>query len=358
MATWMRQTWRDPVAWTEVIQIFKTAVAAAVAWVLAAEVFALPQPFLAPWAALLVVHSTVYRTFSQGALQVVATVLGVVLAWAVGNTLGLDPVALAVMLALGLVIGRLSRLREQSTTVAATALIVLTTGFSDQDQVLLGRLLDTAIGIAVGLAVNLVVWPPLRDLSAARAVDAIDDQVGDLLAEMARELGQDGGTEAAQAWVERTQRIDLAIDEAWALLRQARESGRLNPRRASRTVRTFDCLAELLERIEQAVAEARSMARTLDHSITNLNEWDPEFRERWLDLLGDAGRAIADPDSVRIAEVRMRLAGLASDFSTENLSALHWPEYGGLIMNLRNIVASMGEVAAANPVLPQRMHRG
>ena len=36
----------------------------------------LPQSFLAPWAALLVVHSTVYRTFAQGARQVGAAVVG------------------------------------------------------------------------------------------------------------------------------------------------------------------------------------------------------------------------------------------------------------------------------------------
>ena len=61
---------RDPVWWTEVLQLVKTAVAAVLAWVLASQVFALPQAFLAPWAALLVVHATVYRTFSRGLRQV------------------------------------------------------------------------------------------------------------------------------------------------------------------------------------------------------------------------------------------------------------------------------------------------
>ena len=50
-------------------------------------------------------HATLYRTFSQGARQVAAAVLGVVLAWAVGNVLGLDATAVAVVLAVGLVLG-------------------------------------------------------------------------------------------------------------------------------------------------------------------------------------------------------------------------------------------------------------
>ena len=45
------------------------------------------------------------------------------------------------------------------------------------------------------------------------------------------------------------------MDDAWALLRQARESGRLNPRRAAQSVRTT---AEIFEQVlrdnEQAVA--------------------------------------------------------------------------------------------------------
>jgi hypothetical protein len=65
-----RQRLRDPVAWSDLIQLVKTVVAAVLAWVLATDVFGLPQAFLAPWAALLVVHATVYRTFSRGLRQV------------------------------------------------------------------------------------------------------------------------------------------------------------------------------------------------------------------------------------------------------------------------------------------------
>ncbi|MGH3370071.1 MAG: FUSC family protein, partial [Nocardioidaceae bacterium] len=116
----LREILRDPVAWTEVMQVVKTVIAAVVAWVLARQVFDLPQPFLAPWAALLVVHATVYRSFWRGAKQITATVLGVVLAWATGNTLGLDPTALSIMLLAALLVGSVGWLREEATTVAAT----------------------------------------------------------------------------------------------------------------------------------------------------------------------------------------------------------------------------------------------
>src|ERR1700710_2537797 len=81
---------RDPVIWTQAIQLLKTVGAAVLAWVLARHAFHIAQPFLAPWAALLTVHPTVYRTFRRGAQQVGASVVGVLLAFVVGALLGLN----------------------------------------------------------------------------------------------------------------------------------------------------------------------------------------------------------------------------------------------------------------------------
>lgn len=342
--------WRDPVAWTEAIQIGKTVAAAVTAWVLAADVLGLPQPFLAPWAALLVVHATVHRSLWTGVRQVAATVVGVVLAWVTGAFLGLDWFSLSVMLLAALVIGRLRWLKEEATTAAATALIVLTTGYSDDGPVLVGRLLDTAIGVGVGVVVNALVWPPLRDLTAARAVEAVGREVGELLGMIAEEF-RDGCTEEhVEDWVSRSQDLDVQVDEAWGLVRQARESGRLNPRKDSAVVREPGSFGEILDRTEQALAEIRSMARTLEHSVSSSNRWDDEFRERWTRLLEEVAAAVRDSDGARLTALRGRLARLASDYSDENLPARHWPEYGGLLLNLRNVATAMGDVAGADPV--------
>jgi hypothetical protein len=353
--------WRDPVWWTDLIQLAKTAVAAVVAWVLASQVLGLPQAFLAPWAALLVVHATVYRTFSRGARQVGAAVLGVVLAWAVDNLLGLDTVAVALLLVIGLVLGSARWFRDESTTIAATGLIVLTTGVSDRGPVLVDRgpvlvdrLLDTVIGIGVGLVVNLAVWPPLRDYSAARAIDAVDDRIGELLVDIADDLRRTCTVDDVTRWVERTRAIDDDIEHAWAVLRQARESSRFNPRRAAAGLRRSAMFEDVLRDDEQAAAETRSMARTLGHSIDAVVEWDEEFRAGWLGLLREAGEAIVSPDSQRVHRVLAELDRLATRLSTADLSARHWPEYGALLTNLRNVVESMTRVAAANPVLVPR----
>ena len=110
-------------------------------------------------------------------------------------------------------------------------------------------------------------------------------------------------------------------------MRQAKESGRLNPRRAARDLATGGW-EQVLTDNEQAVAEARSMAHTVSHSIENVVEWEPAFRDRWLPLLRDAGEAITAADPAQIGRVRSALGRLTDDLSDADLSSRHWPEYG------------------------------
>ena len=350
LGEWVRRTWRDPVFWSEVIQLVKTAAAAVVAWLLATRVFELPQSFLAPWAALLVVHSTVYRTFSQGARQVAATVLGVLLAWAVGNVLGLDTTAVSLVLLLGLLLGAVRWFGDERTTVAATALIVLTAGFADRDTLLLTRLADTGIGIGVGLLVNVLVWPPLRRRTAIAAMDALDARIGELLLDLGDGLAEGVSRERADEWLDRTRRLDEELDRAWALVRQASESARWNPRRPAGELRHPREWVDLLQRIEQTVAEARSTARTLSRGLLDEEEWQESFRTGYAEALRSAGRAIVDAEPEPIRRCHARLDDLARLVDREDTTPRLWPVYGGLLINLRNILDAMDEVAAANPM--------
>jgi uncharacterized membrane protein YccC len=339
----VRERLADPVLWSDLLQLVKTAAAAVIAWVLAVEVLSLSQSFLAPWAALLTVHATVYRTLARGLQQAAAAVIGVLLAFAAGAVWGTTWVSLAVVLLAGLAAGTARPLRAESTTAAATALVVLLTGYSDDGSMLLDRLADTFVGIGVGLAVNLAVWPPLRDRTAARRIDALDAGLGALLVEMADEL-RDAGAEAVDpaGWVERTRELDHDIDQAWTDLRDARESGRLNLRRhAARRVRDIRGLADVLVALEQAVADTRSMARTIGRAGP-VAEWEPEFREAWIAILARTAAAVSDADADDVRRVGDELESLARHAAR--------PVQGALVVNLRNILEAMAPVAAVQPV--------
>ncbi len=346
----LRERLRDPVVWGNAFQLIKTVGAAVAAWALARTVFGLPQSFLAPWAAMLTVHATVYRSLTRGLQQVGAAVLGVLLAFAAGSALGVNAASLAIVLLVAMAAGTTRALRAESTTAAATALVVLLAGYSGDPGMLGARLLDTLIGIAVGLLVNVLIWPPLRDRSAARQVANVADRLGALLADVAAELREDRAHAHADAerWIERTRGLDHDIADAWAVFQQARESGWLNLRRAApgRVHRSRELLP-LLARLEQAVADTRSMASTLERRVAGA-QCDPAFLDAWGRLLARAGEAVRAGDRGLIAEVRADLERSAdAHFGEEGAPR---PVHGALMVNLRNVLDAMADVVEAQPI--------
>jgi len=347
--TAMPSRWRDPVVWTDAAQLVKTALAAVIAWLLAVHVFHVAQAFLAPWAALLTVHATVFGTLRRGVQQVGTSVLGVLIAFAVGRLLGVSAIAVGAVVLVGLAAGLIRGVGDQTTTAAATALVVLTAGYANDGGMLLSRLLDTGIGIIVGLLVNLVVWPPLRDRAAAHRIDVIDDRIGDLLCEIADGL-RTGSTSRAE-WIARTNELDEEVDVARSDLGQAHESGRLNPRRAAATrMRAAETFGAILTRLQQAIAEIRSMALTLNLTHDALHDWDSSIRHAWVDLLGRAGVAVRDADTIAIKAVRADLDTIATDPGIRDLPDDVWPIVGALLVNLRNILEALDTVADAQPI--------
>jgi uncharacterized membrane protein YccC len=346
----VRDRLRDPVVWGNAFLLVKAAGAAVLAWVVARSVLGLAQPFLAPWAALLTVHATVYRTFARGAQQVASAFLGVLLAFAAGAVFGVNAASLGVVLLVALTVGTTRALRDESTTAATTALVVLLAGYSSDTGMVGMRLLDTLIGIVVGLLVNLLVWPPLRDRTAARQVDVIDDRLGALLCDIAHAMREGREAQEAERWVERTRELDQDISGAWAVLRQARESGRLNLRRAAAArVDASHGLVPLIARLEQAVADTRSMAGTIARASSS-GGWDPGFRERWIDLVGRAGTAVSEADAETITRVREDLESAAGEWFRIGAGTTPRPVQGALLVNLRNILEAMDAVAEAQPV--------
>jgi uncharacterized membrane protein YccC len=350
MRQWLHHRLRDPIAWANVSQLAKAVLAAVIAWVIAVDVLNLAQAFMAPWAALLTVHSTVFGTLKRGLQQAGASVIGVLIAFAAWQLFGLGALSLGAAVLAGLVAGSVPGVRA-GTTTAATAVVVLTTGYIDNSGMLAVRLADTGIGIGVGMLVNLLVWPPLRDRSAAAQVDVLDDRVGDLLNHIAEQIR--GGCSAGDidGWIARADELNGAVDRAWRVLEEARESGRLNPRRAvSERMHAAEGFAAILNRLAQAVAETRSIARTIQIARVPPEEWDSGFREPWLDLLQACATAVADADVERLREARAQLTSLGNDLAVEELHADLWPVYGALLINLRNILDALDPVATAQPV--------
>jgi uncharacterized membrane protein YccC len=231
-------------------------------------------------------------------------------------------------------------------TVATTGIVVLTTHAIDESHVLAGRLLDTSVGVVVGLVVNLAVWPPLRDRAARTYAHHLPQHLAETLEQMATDLrqrGKDLEPDDVEQWLRRCREVDLDIDHSWALLRQAQESSRLNPRRSQPD--DLDEIVGALHLLEEAVAEAISLARTVATSAKDDNEWNDSFRDEVQRLLATSAKAIGAGDDASLEESREALGRLANDLSTDGLAGSHWHEYGGVLVSLRNIVDAGIELA-------------
>jgi uncharacterized membrane protein YgaE (UPF0421/DUF939 family) len=222
------------------------------------------------------------------------------------------------------------------------------------------RLIDTGIGIAVGLLVNLLVWPPLRDRAAARHIDVIDDRLGELLTRMADEIADGCAPDRADDWISHSDRLSDDVDRAWRVLGEARESGRLNPRRAAAgRMRAAEQMTQIINRLAQAVAETRSMARTIRVASIEPTGWNPDFRKPWVSLLQRTGTAVTDADADELRAIRSELSERSRHLAIEQLHGDLWPIFGALLVNLRNVLDAMDVVAEAQPVqVPLPAFRG
>lgn len=347
------------------LQIAKAVIAATIAWWVTRDLLASQLPFLAPWTALLTVHVTVYRSVSRGLQTLVASLLGIALSFVIGVWLGVSVATFALALAIGMIVALVPWIREEGIAVATTAIFVLGAGFGEEQPLLADRLLEIALGVAVGIAVNLLIVPPLRHKEAARYVDSIKARMGGVLIDMADEFASVWDTERADAWVAETRSMTEEVDRAWRMVRFARESERANPRTISsddiarRMPGTADDDTEesddaqevthevILERLEEAISHLRHLSRTLREGAYADGEWDDRFRQRWVAVVHDAGLALTDPDA-EVEPILYRLSELTTDLADNTeLPRRSWPLYGSLIASMVHIAVIVDDVVAA-----------
>ena len=303
------------------MQPAKAALAGTLAWVLAARVLGLQQPFLAPWSAVLVVHATVYRTVSRGAQQVAATFVGVLLAWSAGQLLGLGAAAMALMLA-----AWPSRSagcawwREEATTIATTGIAVLATNAVAHTNLLAGRLVDTAVGVVVGLAVNLLVWPPLRDRAAWSRIDELPTGPGRGARRTSpRDCSPDLEPEEAEEWTRAAaggRRSASTRPGGWCA-RRRRAAGSTPGAAGPPGWRTWTTCCTASSR---RWPTCMSMMRTSRSAPRTTPPWDAGFRSDWSRLVTATAEAVRerDEETLQDAAARARAARLDGSPTTRS----------------------------------------
>ncbi len=250
------------------VQTAKATLAATAAWLLATLVLKLPQPFLAPYAAIFLVEATVYRSLRGWLQQVGSVATGVLLAAVAGQLIPSQAVALAVVVFVGLLAGNWRRFGDSGVWVGVTGMLLISYGTA-RDPVLLGdRLLETALGAAIGVAVNTLIFPPLYGERVATATGRLAKALAGLLESLSDLVRDDepGEVDDLLARAQDTRSQVLAAEEAVGLTREGRM---LNLRRGRPTSgahheRPLRTLVALWPAVAQLIAAVRTTAEAGD----------------------------------------------------------------------------------------------
>ncbi|GAA2043492.1 aromatic acid exporter family protein [Yaniella flava] len=351
LLVWLKQ----PETLTDLLQVTKTVIAATAAWAIVALWWGSEIAFLAPWTAMLTVHATVYRSFSSGIQSTLASAIGLTLSFVVGHFLGVSLATFALALFVGLVAARLNWIRDEGMAIVTTVIFVLASDYQDQEHLMVDRFAEVAIGVAMGIIVNLLIVPPLRNQQAQRYVNHASERMGNILVTMSAELSDSWNTDEVHEWLTEMESMSDELDSAWQIVRFARESERGNPRRLRPWTRRsqqqhYDENAdrsyeEILQSMDEGVSHLSHLARTLRDATYQQGAWDTGFRKEWVKLLHETGDALGDTDAT-LEPLFDRLDEIALKFSHEDdLPARGWPVYGSLLTSLRHIIT----IAAMSP---------
>ena len=103
---------------------------------------------------------TVYHTFISGIQTAIASVIGVGLSFVIGTYLDVNVWTFGLAMVIGLIGARVPKLRAEGIGIATTSIFLLASGFDDQQPLLYDRILEILLGVAVAIAINLIIFPP------------------------------------------------------------------------------------------------------------------------------------------------------------------------------------------------------
>lgn len=343
VAARLKQKISSPAFQSDVLQVFKAALAATVTWWISVNLLHSQLPFLAPWVALMTMQFTVYHTVISGIQTAIASVIGVGLSFVIGTYLDVNVWTFGLAMVIGLIGARIPKLRAEGIGIATTSIFLLASGFDDQQPLLFDRILEIFLGVAIAIGINLIIFPPLRDREANMVVAGLDQRMGEILQKIADDLSEKWNIDNADEWLQEINSINNELEKAWHSVRFARESRRVNPRKIriqrGRPQPTEINYEANLTRIDEGIAHLRHLARTLRDTPNIDSDWDPIFQQQWVALVHDAGSLLSDPKQ-QIDPIRERLAKLSSEMSEDQkLSSKAWPIYGSLLTSLFHLSA-------------------
>ncbi|TFC46659.1 FUSC family protein [Cryobacterium sp. TMT1-21] len=312
-----------------IVQALKAAVAVAIAWSIAPLLpgVADDYPYYAPLGALVSMYPTLMSSVRNALQTLGGLAVGILLAGAVIVLSEPNVFTISLAVGVGAVIAASGWFGANREYIPVTALFVLIVGGPNADGYSIGYLEQMTLGILVGLAVNLLFFPPLAFEAVGHQLALFRRTLAEHLSEVADALA-DSWPPEKDGWASRSQELVAVGRAVRAAVSHADDSRKGNPRARlhRRDLRTdYDDLAAL----ETVTFHVRDLTEVLTGAVWGTPvqlELRPELRP----ALSRALHAVAavlrdwDPDegaTAAFTEAEAALQNLMTELDERKASA-------------------------------------
>ncbi|SDZ40397.1 Uncharacterized membrane protein YgaE, UPF0421/DUF939 family [Herbiconiux ginsengi] len=326
---------------TPLLQVLKTAAAAAIAWIACSFIASDEPPIFGAIAAIIVVQPSINQSFSRAVERSIGVIVGVVVAYLVALIFGAPSWLILAAIVISLLVGWALRFPQSSTVqIPISAMLVLSVGAQTPGYAV-ERIVETIIGAIIGVFVNWLIVPPLAVQPAHDAVATLGREVAAIMDGLAAVLSEPTDEKYRTLLLVEARLLRPMQTKALATLETAEDSLRFNPRRsAHRDVLKTD--AELMTMLGTVVTRVLGMARAVkDHFDDSLRS-EPvavsiaeELRRAAHDLrLVMENVALPRGEEERLADPE---PALTAPIPTVSPDPAHWILIGSLLEDLRRV---------------------
>ncbi|KAA9394304.1 hypothetical protein FCK90_07430 [Kocuria coralli] len=209
----------------------KAATACTIAWIVAPFMpgVVAQYPFYAPLGALSVMYPTLLGSMRTGIQTIAGLAIGMALALVILLTDLNTVITLFIVIVIGTVLAGVRKLGAGADYIPMTALFVLVIGGPNADDYSIGYLVQMTTGAAIGLAVHLLIAPPVDIRSASLELGRVEKLMVHYLRDVAREVRTPGST-SRRDWMEVNQQVTEMTMEVRGVVMESATGMKGNPR--------------------------------------------------------------------------------------------------------------------------------
>ncbi|TQO18801.1 aromatic acid exporter family member 1 [Rhodoglobus vestalii] len=250
-----------------ILQAAKAAIAVGLAWTIAPHLPGVADnyPYYAPLGAIVSMYPTLMGSMKNALQTIGSLVVAIVLAGAVIVLSQPNVFTMSLAVGVGALIAATGWFGANREYIPVTVLFVLIIGGPDADNYSLGYLVQVSLGIAVGLLVNLLIFPALSNDAVDRQLTNYRVVLADHLSEVAQALAESWPPER-DGWASRKDALISVSGEVRAAVILAEDSSKANPR-ARRHRRDVGADFEDLAALERVTFHVRDLTEVLAGAV-------------------------------------------------------------------------------------------